>query len=54
MVEFECLFPGLFAEPIFIWAPVPLGVSFAVRSQSHFFGPVSRFRSRPNREAIQT
>lgn len=54
MVESECLFLGLFAEPIFIWAPPGLGVSFVAGSQSHFFGRVSRFCSRPNREAIHT
>lgn len=58
MDAFDCLFLGLFAEPIFTRAPLRLGAIIAVRSQSHFFFGVGRGVALgahdPAREAIQT
>lgn len=42
MANCECVFLGLFAGVIFIWAIARLGVSFVVDSQSHFFDRVLR------------
>lgn len=41
MYVFESLFLGLFAEPVFAWAPLRLDAIIRVRSQSHFFSSLS-------------